>query len=118
MYKIVVLLKRAEGMSVEEFREWFLGPHVDLVRQVIRDDGRLRHYTGSFTVSMAGQPPVSEGGDEPPWDVVSEVWTDDEESLRSVFKALQSAGGPDDSRTHSSVRVGLFAEEVVVHSDW
>ena len=117
MHKIVVLLKRAEGMSPEEFRAWFLGPHIELVRKVIREDGRFRRYAATFPTGMAGQPSPGDGGEQPPWDVISEVWTDDEESARSVFAALQRAGGPDDSRANSSVRVAMFAEEVVIHDE-
>ena len=32
MHKGVVLLKRPKGMSVEDFKAWFLGPHLEYSR--------------------------------------------------------------------------------------
>ena len=108
MHKGIVLLKRPKGMTVEEFKAWFLGPHLDFSRsrpEVLR-------YTGSFTVAPGPGSPYKDG--EPDYDIVAEIWCKDLASIQSAYAALYAAGGVKDSQTHAGTRISFIAEEHVV----
>ena len=108
MHKGIVLLKRPSGMTVEAFREWFLGPHLNYSKsrpEVLR-------YTGSFTVAPAPGSPFRDG--EPDYDIIAEIWCEDLATVQNVYAELQKAGGVKDSQTHASVRIAFLAEEHVV----
>lgn len=108
MHKGIVLLKRPAGMSVEDFRAWFMGPHLEYSKS----RPEVLKYTGSFTVAPAPGSPFTDG--EPAFDIVAEIWCKDLEAVQSVYAALRSAGGVKDSQTHASVRIAFLAEEHVI----
>lgn len=108
MHKGIVLLKRAPELSPEEFEEWFLGPHLDFSRS----RPEVRRYTGSVVVAEGPDSPWIDG--EPAFDIVSEIWCDSLEDVQSAFAALRQMGGVKDSKSVSSVRIALIAEEHLV----
>ena len=108
MYKGVVLLKRPKGTSVEDFRAWFMGPHLDYSRarpEVIK-------YTGSFTVAPGPSSPFKDN--EPDYDILVEIWCNDLESIKRAFAANEAEGGIEDSLAHAGKRVAFIAEETVI----
>jgi hypothetical protein len=108
MHKGIVLLKRPPGTTMEEFKAWFLGPHLNYSRarpEVLR-------YTGSFTVAPAPGSPFHDG--EPDYDIIAEIWCKDLESVANAFAANQAAGGVKDSLSHAGTRIAFIAEEHVV----
>lgn len=79
MYKGIVLLKRPEGTSVEAFKAWWLGSHLDYSRQ----RPEVLKYTGSFTAGPAAGCPYID--DEPAFDMLVEFWCKDLETAQNVF---------------------------------
>lgn len=73
VYKILLFLKRRPGMSVEEFRQYYENNHVKLCEKYAVG---ARRYVRRFL------DPV--GGEELPFDVITEVWLED----RAVFEAV------------------------------
>lgn len=108
MHKGIVLLKRPSGMSVADFRAWFMGPHLDFARsrpEVLR-------YTGSFTVAEGPASPFIDG--EPAFDIVVEIWCKDLEAAQTAYAGLHGAGGVKDTLTHAGTRIAFIAEEHVI----
>jgi hypothetical protein len=108
MHKGIVLLKRPKGTSVEAFREWWLGSHLNYSRQ----RPEVLKYTGSFTVAPAAGSPYTEG--EPAYDMLVEFWCKDRETVENVFNENFKAGGVADSLKHAGVRIAFIAEEHVI----
>ena len=108
MHKGIVLLKRPEGTSVEAFRHWWLGSHLDYSRQ----RPEVLKYTGSFTVAPAAGSPYVD--DEPAYDMVVEIWCKDRETVERVFNENFKAGGVGDTLRHARVRIAFVAEEHIV----
>jgi hypothetical protein len=108
MYKGIVLLKRPQGTSVEAFREWWVGSHLNYSRQ----RPEVLRYTGSFTVAPAAGCPYVE--DEPAYDLLVEFWCKDLETVTNVFNENFKAGGVEDSLVHSRMRIAFIAEEHIV----
>ncbi len=78
MVKYVVLLRRREGVSAEQFREHWLTIHRSLVEQL----PGLRGYTLSPTIPRSDYPPAFDG--------VGELWFD---SAEAALHAFQSEAG-------------------------
>ena len=108
MHKGIVLLKRPKGTSVEAFREWWLGAHLDYSRK----RPEVLRYTGSFTVAPAPGCPYVD--DEPAFDMLVEFWCKDLETVHKVFNANFKDGGVGDTLKHAGVRIAFIAEERVV----
>ncbi|MDT0306636.1 EthD family reductase [Streptomyces sp. DSM 44917] len=84
--KLVLLAKRREGMSVEEFRRHSRQTHAPLVAQL----PGLRRYYQSYTRDSWY------GISEPPFDAAYHVWFDGLESLRHAERSAQQAAVQDD----------------------
>lgn len=108
MHKGVVLLKRPKGMSVEDFRAWFMGPHLNYSRS----RPEVLKYTGSFTVAPGPASPYVDG--EPVYDILVEIWCKDRETVENAFRELQAAGGVKDTLTHAGTRIAFISEEVII----
>jgi hypothetical protein len=107
-YKAIVLLKRADGVTVEEFRAWFLGPHAGHAIDIAGE--RALKYTASFIVGPG--PRTTFDGGEPPYDVVSELWCRDRETLEALYADLAADGGEvNEVVANSSVRISMIGEE-------
>jgi len=74
MIKRVSLVKRKAGMSVEAFHAHWMGPHMEIVRQMKNLRG-LRFN------------PVFEAGPDGEWDGFGELWFDSVEDARAAFEA-------------------------------
>ncbi len=108
MHKGIVLLKRPQGTSLEDFKAWWLGPHLEYSRQ----RPEVLKYTGSFTVAPAAGCPYVE--DEPAFDLLVEIWCKDKETVEMVFNENFKAGGVKDAKTNSGLRVAFVTDEHVV----
>ena len=73
VYKILLFLKRRPGMSVEAFREYYESTHVKLCE---------KYAVGALRYVRRFLDPV--GGEEMPFDVITEVWLAD----KAVFDAV------------------------------
>jgi uncharacterized protein (TIGR02118 family) len=72
MIKRVSLVRRKEGMSVEAFHAHWMGPHMEIVRQLTKLRG-LRFN------------PVLDAGPDREWDGIGELWFDSIEDARAAF---------------------------------
>lgn len=96
MIKVISLIRRAEGMSKDEFVRWVRDEHLTYAKAI----PGLRRYTVSITTE-----------DDTPFDSANELWFDDEAALTAGFatEAGQAAGA--DAAAHASERVLLVTTE-------
>jgi uncharacterized protein (TIGR02118 family) len=84
-------MKRKPGLSVEAFRDYYENNHVPLVSKY---PSRAVRYMRRFIDPL----PHPETGpfDNPPFDVITELWFDDEEAFRKSVAYLTTAIMPDE----------------------
>jgi len=99
VYKLIGILKRPNGVSVEAFHQWWLQEHATLVK---RFPG-LKKYAINLTTS----------GDQR-YDGVAEVWFDNKEDLERVFSTPEGQTARQSATSHSGELVILFTEEHVI----
>jgi uncharacterized protein (TIGR02118 family) len=101
MLKVISLLKRKEGTSLEEFRTWALEEHPILGKKL----PGLRQYRMSV---------VLEDNPDLPADVVSEFWFDDNDARLAAFATPEGKAAGADAAAHCSSRVHLLTEETIL----
>jgi uncharacterized protein (TIGR02118 family) len=101
MLKVISLLKRKEGMSLEVFRKWALEEHPPLGKKL----PSIRHYRMSV---------VLEDNPNLPFDAVSEFWFDDNEARLAAFATPEGKAAAEDAIAHCSSRVHLLTEEKII----
>ena len=86
-YKILLFMKRRPGMSVEAFRDYYENHHVPLAMQ--HGGGvQLARYVRRY---LDPQPHAESGtNEELPYDVITELWFDDEAILRGTVQYLST----------------------------
>jgi uncharacterized protein (TIGR02118 family) len=97
MLKVISLLKRAEGMSLDEFRTWATQEHPPY--------GKALPGIREYRISV-----VREDGDLP-YDAVSEMWFDDMEARDAAFASPQGKEAAGDATAHCSSRTHLLTQE-------
>lgn len=90
-YKILLPMKRKPGMSVEAFREYYENHHAPLAAQ---SSGMLSRYVRRY-LEPHPHPETGEPG-ELPYDVITELWFDDEATFRGTLAYLTSTLMPDE----------------------
>lgn len=84
IYKILIFMKRREGLSVEAFRDYYENRHVPLCLKYSAGVRRyVRRYVQGLIDQETGQPR------ELDFDVVTELWFDD----RATFEGALSYAG-------------------------
>jgi uncharacterized protein (TIGR02118 family) len=101
MLKVVSLMKRKEGLSLEEFRHWALEEHPALGQKL----PGMRHYRMSV---------VLQDNPNAPADAISEFWFDDEAARVAAFATPDGAAAAADAAAHCSARTHLLTEEKIV----
>ena len=99
--KAVILLTRSEGMSREEFAQWWLHEHAPRARQL----PGVRRITFNLVTE----------GDGP--DGVSELWFDSREDFDAAYASEIGTAVAADSMAHVSGRVRLFVDEHAIAGD-
>ncbi len=99
MLKLMSLLKRADGISKEEFRIWVTEEHVAYAKAL----PGLRKYIVNVTVD----------DDDFPFDAVNEMYFDSEEARAAAFASPAGAAAGGDAAAHASERVHLKTTEYV-----
>lgn len=101
MFKAFVLLKRKDGMSVEDFRSYYETTHAKLGKDMLPNAKKyVRHYLN---------PVVDEGGDLP-YDVITEIWFDD----RADFDAgMANISKPENARIIGEDEENLFDRSAI-----
>ena len=91
MIRLVFLLRRKEGMSLEDFQSYWRNEHAPLVASHARHMNVLRYVqVHALDDPMNDAMAEARGGMEPRYDGVAELWWDSEESLGA---ALATADG-------------------------
>lgn len=84
-YKILLPMKRRAGMSVEDFRDYYENHHVPLALKYSSGVKRyMRRYLDSHPHPETG--PAA----ELPYDVLTELWFDDEKIFKGTLAYLTS----------------------------
>lgn len=96
-FKAIILLTRREGMSREEFAEWWLERHAPLAAQLpaVRD-ARFNLVLGDETGGVDG---------------ISELWFDSQYAFEAAYDSEIGRSVAADSLAHVSGRQRLFVEE-------
>lgn len=83
MLKILLLVKRAEHLSQEEFYDWWLNKHAP---HVVRDQAPyLQRYLIGTRDGGWDSFPVSFAKDDNEWDGAAELYFQSEEDLRAIY---------------------------------
>lgn len=90
-WKILLLMKRRPGMSMEEFRDYYENRHVPLA---LKYSTAVTKYTRRYLEPHDN--PDSGVSGELPYDVITELWFDDEETWRGTVKYLETSVMPDE----------------------
>jgi hypothetical protein len=85
MFKVMMLLKRKPGLSLEEFIERYEGEHVPLVE---KHATRITHYTRHY-LHPASHVIHGDQVAEPEYDVITELWYDDREAFFEQQESLR-----------------------------
>jgi uncharacterized protein (TIGR02118 family) len=99
MYKLIGLLKRPAGMSLEEFHHWWLNEHATLVK---RFPG-LKKYI----INLAMSP-------DQRYDGMAEVWFDGKEDFEKIFSTAEGQAARQSATNHSQEIAILFTQEHVI----
>lgn len=90
-YKILLPMKRKPGMSVEAFRDYYEKHHAPLAA---KSSGMLSRYVRRY-LEPHPHPETGVPG-ELPYDVITELWFDDEATFRGTLAYLTSTLMPDE----------------------
>jgi hypothetical protein len=107
LIKVMWLLKRAEHLSLEEFRRWWLDTHCHDVARA--QAPYLRRYLVDVRMDsddLAGKPAV-----EPEWDGIAEQWFDNEAAFNAVY------GRPSTTREDTLAHTSRFQRLIVVENE-
>jgi len=99
MYKLIGLLKRPEGMSLEDFQRWWLTEHSTYVK---RFPGLKR-----YVINISTTP-------DQPFDGMAEVWFETKEDLEKVFTLPEGQAGRQSATSHSSQIAIMFTRENII----
>ena len=97
MIKLCRLIKRREGLTKQEFADWWLRDHAPRAVAL----AGLKRYQINLTV----------GDEEAPWDGMAELWFDSVESMAAAFETELGKALAADSTAHGSRRDGIIVEE-------
>ena len=100
MFKAIILLKRRDDTTLEEFAHWWLGAHAPLAKA-------LAGVRGATFNLVAGD---GSGA----FDGVSELWFDDQSAFEAAYATDHGRAVAADSMAHVSRRERLFVAEHVL----
>jgi uncharacterized protein (TIGR02118 family) len=95
--------KKGPDKSMAEFKAYYLEQHAPLTVKTVPN---MRKYTINF--------PIERPGKERPFDVITEVWWDDMESVRAFYKSdeYKNIIQPDEVKLGATGQ-GVYFEEFV-----
>lgn len=85
MFKMIMLIKRKPGMTLEEFKNYYETRHVKLAKEMAKGTSPSRVYIRNYLTPVPG--PWTRGG-EPPFDCVTELCYEDEKHFRNHMASL------------------------------
>lgn len=90
-WKILLFMKRRPGLSVEAFRDYYENHHVPLALKYSTAVSRyVRRYLDPHP-----NPDTGESG-ELPYDVITELWFEDEATWRGTVRYLETSVMPEE----------------------
>lgn len=95
MFKAIILLKRGENMSHEDFKKWWLVDH----------SGKAAQLPGVRKIVF------NLADDGSAYDGVSELWFDSKEDFEAAYATDIGKGVAADSLAHLSARERMFVTE-------
>lgn len=104
MIKVMWFLKRADGLSLDEFRDWWLNRHaLDVAHH-------QKPHLKRYIVDIRAEDDNWAGGtsDAFDWDGVAEQWFDDQAGYDAVYN-----DGPSPTRADTLAHTSRFARLVV-----
>ena len=104
MVRVHIWLRRKDGMSAEEFRDYWMDHHAPIAR-----DG-YEHLKG-YVVNLVTRVPQ---GQEAPYDGVAELTWDDREGFSADMKSEAAAAATKDLENFSGGSGLLFVEQTAV----
>ena len=105
MVKVVWFLKKADHLSMEEFRRWWLDGHAPMIREKLGD--LLHRYIVDIRTDHDDLPAAA--GSPCEWDGIAEEWFESEEIAR---RALSLPSAPE-TRADVMAHVSRMARMVV-----
>jgi uncharacterized protein (TIGR02118 family) len=90
-YKILLLMKRRPDISVEAFRDYYENNHVPFCLQ---HRGAMTRYIRRF-IDPQDHPETGPAG-ELPYDVITELWFDDEAAFKGTLGYITTSVMPDE----------------------
>jgi uncharacterized protein (TIGR02118 family) len=105
--KIVWLLKKADHLTDEQFKNWWLESHVPVARTA----PGLRKYVVNFgrIDNLAGKPAF-----DCEWDGVAEQWFDDEAALNAAYSRQVSTEIRADTMAHVARLERIIVDELEI----
>jgi len=104
MVRVHIWLRRKDGMSAEEFRDYWMDHHAPIAR-----DG-YEHLKG-YVVNLVTRVPQ---GQEAAYDGVAELTWDDREGFSADMKSEAAKRATDDLANFTSAGGLLFVEQTIV----
>ena len=99
MYKVVGLLKRPDGMDMEDFRRWWLEVHAP---KVMKWKGLTRYCINLCTT------------DDQRYDGMAETWFETKQDMENAFAPAEGQAARQSATDGSQEIVILFTEEHVM----
>ena len=108
MVKTFNFFKRKPGLSVDDFRNYWLNEHAAIIRAI----PEIRKYVASIAI------PSSYRNHEPIYDGISEAWFDDEDTIHAtVNSAPRRAAHADDAIFVDMSKAGSIITDEIVQID-
>jgi uncharacterized protein (TIGR02118 family) len=108
MVKAFNFFKRKPGLSVDDFRNYWLNEHAAIIRAI----PQIRQYIASITLPSAYR------NREPLYDGISEVWFDDENAMRATAdSAPRRAAQTDDAKFVDMSTTGSIITDEIIQKD-
>lgn len=90
-YKILLFMKRRPGMTFEAFQDYYENKHVPLCEKYVSG---VKRYIRRFLTPHRN--PDTGAAGELPYDVITELWFEDEATFRGTVEYLSTSVMPDE----------------------
>jgi uncharacterized protein (TIGR02118 family) len=108
MIKAFNFFKRKSGLSIDDFRNYWLNEHAAIIRAI----PELRKYVASITLPSAYR------NREPLYDGISEAWFDDEDVIRATADSpSRRAAHADDAKFVDMTTTGSIVTDEIIQKD-
>jgi uncharacterized protein (TIGR02118 family) len=106
MIKVIWLLRKADGITIDQFRSWWLESHAPFIKT--KQGAYLKRYIVNVRAldALPGKP-VGEGS----WDGLAEEWFETEADARAAFSLPSGPEGRADVMKHVSRLERLIVSE-------